>query len=67
VLLEARERPILDGDRQDEPAEEVAEVVGDDAEEQPHLVGPEAVTRQPVQWVAVLPSLIHRSAVPRWL
>jgi hypothetical protein len=47
ALLEARERPILDGDRQDEPAEEVAEVVGDDAEEQPDLVGPEAVTRQP--------------------
>jgi len=43
-LLEARQRPTLDGARQDKPAQEIAEIVGDDAQEQAHLVGPEAVT-----------------------
>jgi hypothetical protein len=28
-LLEARQGPALDGDRQDEPAQQIAEVVGD--------------------------------------
>ena len=35
--------PTLDGERQNQPAQEIAEVVGDDAQEQPHLIGPEAV------------------------
>jgi hypothetical protein len=39
-----RQRPALDGRGQDEPAQQIAEVVGDDAEEQPDLVRPEAVT-----------------------
>src|SRR6266851_3162301 len=44
ALLQARQRPALDGKRQDQPTQEIAEVVGDDPEEQPHLVGPEAMT-----------------------
>src|SRR5262249_5829674 len=46
-LLETREGPALDGDGQGEPSQQIAEVVGDHAEKQPHLVGPEAVTGQP--------------------
>ena len=38
--------PALDGEGQDQPAQEIAEVVGDDPEEQPDLVGPEAVARE---------------------
>jgi len=47
ALLQARQRPVLDGERQDQSTQEIAEVVGDDPEEQPHLVGPEAVTGEP--------------------
>src|SRR5437762_1722372 len=43
-LLETRQRPALDGERQDQSAEEIAEIVGDDPEQQPDLVGPEAMT-----------------------
>jgi hypothetical protein len=43
-LLEARQRPALDGGRQDKPTQEIAEVVGDDAQERPDLVGPEPMT-----------------------
>jgi len=43
-LLQARERPALDGERQDEPAQKISQVVGDDPQEQAHLVGPEPVT-----------------------
>ena len=46
-LLEARERPALDGDRQDQPTQQIAEVVGDHPEEQPDLIGPEPVTGEP--------------------
>jgi len=46
-LLEAREGPALDGDGQDEPTHEVAEVVGDHPKEQPDLVGLEAVAGEP--------------------
>ncbi len=66
-LLEARQGPALDGERQDQPAQVIAEVVGDDPEEQPHLVGPEPGAGEPGPVVASLPSLIHCSAVPRWL
>jgi len=60
-LLEARQRPALDGGRQDKPTQEIAEVVGDDAQERPDLVGPEPMTGKRVQLVAALPSLIHCS------
>ena len=46
-LLKAREGPVLNGDGENEPAQQVAEVVGDDAEEQPHLIGSKAVTEEP--------------------
>jgi len=48
-LLQARQRPALDGDRQDQPTHEIAEVVGDDAEQQAHLGGPEPMTGEPVR------------------
>src|SRR5713101_5706204 len=46
ALLQARQRPALDGKRQDQPTQEIAEVVGDDAEQEADLVGPEAVARE---------------------
>ena len=46
-LREARQGPALDGDGQDQPAQQIAEVIGDHPEEQPHLVGPEAVAGEP--------------------
>jgi hypothetical protein len=46
-LLEARERPIPDGDGQHQPTEPVAEVVGDNPEQKANLVGPEAMTGEP--------------------
>jgi hypothetical protein len=42
-LLQARQGPALNGQGQSEPAQEIAQIVGDDAQEQPHLIGPEAV------------------------
>ena len=46
-LLEARQRPALDGEGQDQPAQEIAEIVGDDPEEQAHFVGPEPMAGEP--------------------
>jgi hypothetical protein len=37
-LLQARQRPILDGEGQGKPAQEIAKIVRDDAQEQPHLI-----------------------------
>jgi hypothetical protein len=45
-LLQARQRPALDGERQDQPTQEIPEVIGDDAEQEADLVGPEAVARE---------------------
>jgi hypothetical protein len=67
ALLQARQRPALDGERQDQSTQEIAEVVGDDPEEQSDLVARNRWQESRVQWVAALPSLIHCSAVPRWL
>ena len=36
-LLQARERPALDGERQDEPAQEINQVVGDNPRGQGHV------------------------------
>jgi hypothetical protein len=46
-LLEARQGPTLDGEGQDQPAQQIAEVIGDRPEEQPDLVGSEPVTGEP--------------------
>ena len=46
-LLEAGQGPTLDGRGQDEPAQEIAEVGGDAAEQQVNLVGPEPITGKP--------------------
>jgi hypothetical protein len=43
-LLETHQGPALDGDGQDQSAQQIAEVVGDDPEEQPDLIGPEPMT-----------------------
>src|SRR5207245_2064615 len=65
-LLETREGPVLDGDRQDQPTQQIAEVVGDDAEQQTNLVSPEAVTGEarPVsRGLALLDPLLGRPAL----
>jgi hypothetical protein len=41
--LETRQRPAPDGEGQDQPTQEIAEVVGDNPEEQADLIGPEPV------------------------
>ena len=66
-LLQAREGPTLDNGRQDEPAQEIADVVGDDAENQAKFVGRKRWQESRVQCVASFPSLTHCFAVPRWL
>jgi hypothetical protein len=42
-LLGARQGPTLDRMGEGESAQEIPEVVRDDPQEQPHLIGPEAV------------------------
>ena len=66
-LLETRQRPALNAERQDQPAQEIAEVIGDDPEEYRTSLARNRWQESRVQWVASLPSLIHCSAVPRWL
>ena len=46
-LLEARQGPSLDGERQDKPAQQIAEVVGHDPQEQAHFIGAEPRTGDP--------------------
>ena len=65
-LVQARQGPALDDQRQDQPAQESTEVVGDDPEEQLHRVDVEPVAGE-VQWVASSPAVIHCAVVPRWL
>src|SRR5258707_11050949 len=65
-LLETREGPALNGDGQDEPTQQIAEVVGDDPEQEPDLVGPEPVTGQPGPvggFLALLDPLLGRPAL----
>ena len=56
-LLQARQEPALDGEGQDQPAQQIAEIAGDAPEEQAYLVGPEAVAREarPNGWLLCLP------------
>jgi hypothetical protein len=66
--LETREGPALDGDGQDEPTQQSAEVVGDDPEQQADLVGPEPVTGEPGPgggFLALLDPLLGRPALGR--
>src|ERR1035437_4853056 len=46
-LLQARQRPVANPLRKYQSPPEVAQVIGDHAQPQPHLVGPEPVTTQP--------------------
>jgi len=65
-LLETRERRVPDGVGQHQPPQQVAEVIGDDAEEQPHLVGPEPMTGEPgpvSRRLAFLDPLLRRPAL----
>jgi len=39
ALVQARQSPALDGERQDQPSQEIAEVVGDDPETAPRWLG----------------------------
>src|SRR2546426_10030166 len=65
-LLEARQGPVLDGDGHDQPAQQIAEILGDHSEEQPLLVGPEAVAGEPGPvggFLAFLDPLLGRPAL----
>ena len=65
-LLETRQGPALDGDRQDQPTQQIAEVVGDHPELQADLVGPEAVAGEPGPvggFLALLDPLLGRPAL----
>ena len=65
-LLEARQGPALDGERQGKPTQEVAEVVGDDPEEESDLVGPEPMAGEPGPvggFLALLDPLRRRPAL----
>jgi hypothetical protein len=46
-LLQAGERPVGDRCRQRQPPPQIAQVVGNYAQPQPHLIGPEAVAAKP--------------------
>jgi len=64
-LLQTRQRPALDGEGQGQPAKQVAEVVGDDPEQQADLVGSEAVAgeaRPVVTALSLLDSPLRRPA-----
>jgi hypothetical protein len=57
-LLEARQGPGLNCDGQDQPAQQIAEAIGDHPEKQPHLAGPEAVAGERAGssgWLPCLP------------
>jgi hypothetical protein len=65
-LLETRQGPALDGNRQDKPSQQIAELVGDHPEEQPDLVGSEPVageTRPMGGFLAFLDPLLGRPAL----
>ena len=65
-LLQARQRPTLNGQGQDEPAQKIAQIVGDDPEKQPDLIGPKAVAREPGPvggLFALLDPLLRRPAL----
>src|SRR2546425_13124946 len=68
-LLQARQRPALDGDRQDQPTQEIAGVVGDHPKQQADLIGPEPVTGEAgaVGWWGGRPGRLRRRARrPGW-
>jgi hypothetical protein len=65
-LLQARQRPTLDGTGEGESAQEIPELGRDDPQEQPHLIGPEAVTGEPGPvrgLLAFLDPLLRRSTL----
>src|SRR5262249_18117052 len=65
-LLETREGPALDGDGQDQSAQQIAEVVGYDPEQQADLVGREPMAREPGpvgRGLALLDPLLRRPAL----
>ena len=47
TLLQASQRPIADRFGQCQPPLQVAKVVGDDTQSQPHFIGAEAMTAKP--------------------
>ncbi len=65
-LLEAREGPALNGDGQNQPAQQITEVVSDHPEEQPDLIDPEPMTGEPRpvgRGLALLDPLLRRPAL----
>jgi hypothetical protein len=65
-LLQARQRPALNGQGQDELSQQIAQIVNDHPEEQSHLIGPEPVAggARPVGGLlALLDPLLRRPAL----
>jgi hypothetical protein len=71
LLLQARQRPILDRFRRCQGAQEIAKIIGERMKLEPNGIGSERPARQPRPLdralIAPLPSLIHCSHVPRLL
>ena len=65
-LLKTREGPGLDGGRQEQPTQQIAEVVGNDPEQEADFVGPDPVTGEPGPvggFLALLDPLLGRLAL----
>src|SRR5580658_6954931 len=65
-LLQAGKRPLPDPRGQRQPAPQIPEVIGDDTQPEPHLVGAEAVTGKPRhrdRLLAFLYPLFRRAAL----
>jgi len=65
-LLQAGQRPVADRRGQRQPAPQIPEVIGDDTQPEPHLVGAEAVTGKPRhrdRLLAFLYPLFRRAAL----
>jgi hypothetical protein len=65
ALLQTRQGPALDGDWQNQPTQQIAEIVGDHSEQQADLIRTEAVAREarPMGgFLALLDPLLRRPA-----
>src|SRR5262249_26575236 len=67
LVLQTRQRPVLDRLRRRQRAQEIAEVVGERMKLEPHALAANVRHDSRVHLIAPLPSLIHCSHVPRLL
>jgi len=65
-LLQARQRPVLNSSRQTQTPPQIPQVVGQQAQRQPHLVRAKTIAKEPRHPHRLLPlldPLLRRSAV----